>query len=58
MPERLLTSFGYAGTGDGAREWFAGMIPGLDVAIVRVLSAHPGESAGVLNAMRAFAPPH
>jgi alkanesulfonate monooxygenase SsuD/methylene tetrahydromethanopterin reductase-like flavin-dependent oxidoreductase (luciferase family) len=58
MPERLLTAFGYAGTGDGAREWFAGITPGLDVAIVRVLNAHPGDTGGVLAAMRAFAPPH
>jgi len=58
MPERLLSSFGYAGRGDGAREWFSRMAVGLDVAIVRVLNARPGDPSGVLAAMRAFAPPH
>ena len=56
MPERLLTSFGYAGTGEGAREWFAGVAEGLDVAIVRVLTPRPGDIGPVRAAMRAFAP--
>ena len=56
MPERLLTAFGYAGNGDGAREWLEAHAAGLDVAIVRVLSARPGERGAVEAAMRAFAP--
>jgi alkanesulfonate monooxygenase SsuD/methylene tetrahydromethanopterin reductase-like flavin-dependent oxidoreductase (luciferase family) len=58
MPERLLTAFGYAGRGDGAREWFAGISRGLDVAIVRVLTPRPGEAVPVRAAIRAFAPSH
>lgn len=59
MPERLLTMFGYGGRGEGAREWFAKMAVGLDVAIVRVLTPRPGDIAPVRAAMRAFAPaPH
>ena len=56
MPERLLATFGYAGTGDGAREWFAKMSRGLDVAIVRLLTPRPGDIAPIHAAMRAFAP--
>lgn len=56
MPERLLTAFGYAGRGDGAREWFASVARGLDVAVVRVLSPRPGDIRPVRAAIRAFAP--
>jgi alkanesulfonate monooxygenase SsuD/methylene tetrahydromethanopterin reductase-like flavin-dependent oxidoreductase (luciferase family) len=56
MPERLLTSLGYAGRGDGAREWFAGISRGLDVAIVRVLTPRPGDAGPVRAAIKAFAP--
>jgi len=58
MPERLLTSFGYAGTGEDVSEWFAGIAEGLDVAIVRVLTPRPGDIEPVRAAMRAFAPAH
>ncbi len=58
MPERMLTAFGYAGRGDGAREWFARMSRGLDVAIVRILTPRPGDPRPVEAAMRAFAPAH
>jgi alkanesulfonate monooxygenase SsuD/methylene tetrahydromethanopterin reductase-like flavin-dependent oxidoreductase (luciferase family) len=58
MPERLLRSFGYAGAGENAREWFAGMAEGLDVAIVRVLTTRPGDVGPVRAAMNAFAPTH
>lgn len=58
MPDRLIRSFGYAGTGEGAREWFAGIAEGLDVAIVRVLTPRPGDIEPVRAAMRAFAPAH
>ena len=56
MPERLVRSFGYAGTGDGAREWFAQIAAGLDVAIVRVLNPRPGDIGPVRRALEAFAP--
>ena len=46
----------YAGRGEGAREWFAKMAVGLDVAIVRLLTPRPGDLAPVQTAMRAFAP--
>ena len=58
MPERLLTTFGYAGRGDGAREWFATMAWGLDVAIVRILTPRLGDERPVRAAMEAFAPAH
>lgn len=58
MPERLLETFGYAGRGDGAQEWFARMSRGLDVAIVRILTPRPGDPRPVDAAMRAFAPSH
>jgi len=59
LPERMLTTFGYAGRGEGAREWFDKMARGLDVAIVRVLTPRPGDVAPVRSVMRAFAPgPH
>jgi alkanesulfonate monooxygenase SsuD/methylene tetrahydromethanopterin reductase-like flavin-dependent oxidoreductase (luciferase family) len=56
MPERMLTTFGYAGRGDGAREWFREMSRGLDVAIVRLLTPRPGDMRPVAAAMEAFAP--
>ena len=57
MPERLLTTFGYAGRGDGAREWFAKMSRGLDVAVVRLLTPRPGDMRPITAAISAFAPP-
>jgi len=56
MPERLLTTFGYAGRGDGAKEWFARMSRGLDVAVVRLLTPRPGDMRPVMAAIEAFAP--
>jgi hypothetical protein len=56
MPERMLTTFGYAGGGEGAREWFTKIAIGLDVAIVRLLTPRPGDLGPVQSAMRAFAP--
>jgi alkanesulfonate monooxygenase SsuD/methylene tetrahydromethanopterin reductase-like flavin-dependent oxidoreductase (luciferase family) len=56
VPERMLTTFGYAGRGDGAKEWFARMSRGLDVAVVRLLTPRPGDARPVQAAMAAFAP--
>lgn len=56
MPERLLASFGYAGRGEGAHEWFAAMAAGLDVGIVRILTPRPGDPRPVHAALEAFAP--
>ena len=56
MPERLVEAFGYYGRGEGAREKFALMAQGLDVAIVRVLSPRPGDPVPVQRAMEALAP--
>ena len=56
VPERLLTTFGYAGRGEGAREWWAKMSRGLDIAIVRLLTPRPGDMRPVKAAMEAFAP--
>ena len=58
MPERLLTTFGYAGRGDGAKEWFANVSRGLDIAVVRLLTPRPGDLRPVKSAMEAFAPAH
>ena len=58
MPERLLTTFGYAGRGDGARDWFMSMARGLDVAIVRILTPRVGDERPVRAAMESFAPAH
>ena len=56
MPDRMVSAFGYAGRGDGAREWLAKMAAGLDVAIVRVLTPRTGDPGPAQSAMRAFAP--
>ena len=56
MPERLLATFGYAGRGDGAREWFKKMSRGLDVAVVRLLTPRPGDMRPIKAALSAFAP--
>jgi alkanesulfonate monooxygenase SsuD/methylene tetrahydromethanopterin reductase-like flavin-dependent oxidoreductase (luciferase family) len=58
LPERMLTTFGYAGRGEGARDWFAKMAKGLDVAVVRLLTPRPGDPRPVQAAMGAFAPAH
>lgn len=56
MPDRLLATFGYAGRGDGAREWFAKMSRGLDIAVVRLLTPRPGDMRPITAAIDAFAP--
>ncbi len=53
MPERLVSAFGYYGDGRGAAEAFRKKAVGLDIAIVRVLAARPGDSEAVRAAMRA-----
>jgi alkanesulfonate monooxygenase SsuD/methylene tetrahydromethanopterin reductase-like flavin-dependent oxidoreductase (luciferase family) len=58
MSQRMLSTFGFAGRGDGAREWFATMARGLDVAVVRLLTPRPGDLRPVRAAMKAFAPAH
>lgn len=56
VPDRMIDAFGYAGDGTGARERFAALARGLDVAIVRVLSTRPGDAAPVRRAIAALAP--
>jgi len=58
MSGGFIDAFGYAGDGTGARERFARLAQGLDVAIVRVLSARSGEVQPVRAAMQAFGPPN
>lgn len=55
LPERMLAAFGYAGRGEGAREWLLEAAEGLDVAIVRILTPRPGDLRPVVAAMEAFA---
>ena len=55
-PDEMLNAVGYFGPAAGAREAFARLSRGLDVAIVRVLSAHPGKREPVVAAIEAFAP--
>ncbi len=55
-PDEMLNAVGYFGLAAGAREAFARLARGLDVAIVRVLSAHPGKREPVVAAIDAFAP--
>lgn len=56
MSDDLVNAFGYAGDGSDARERFTALAQGLDVAIVRVLSATPGDAAPVERAIAALAP--
>jgi len=53
VPEEMLSAFGYAGPAAGAPAAFARLSAGLDVAIVRVLVARPGNTDGVRATMRA-----
>jgi alkanesulfonate monooxygenase SsuD/methylene tetrahydromethanopterin reductase-like flavin-dependent oxidoreductase (luciferase family) len=53
VPDSLLTAFGYAGPASGAAAAFRRLSEGLDVAIVRVLAARPGDVNGARSAMRA-----
>jgi hypothetical protein len=56
MPERLVRSVGYYGTGADGPQAFAKLASGLDVAIVRVLNPRPGDPRPVRRAIEAFAP--
>ncbi|MDO8506645.1 MAG: LLM class flavin-dependent oxidoreductase [Candidatus Limnocylindria bacterium] len=56
MSDRFIDAFGYAGDGITARERVAELAQGLDVAIVRVLSARPGDEVPVHRAIAALAP--
>lgn len=53
VPDEMLTAFGYAGVASGAAAAFRKLSEGLDVAIVRVLVARPGDEEGVRATMRA-----
>lgn len=53
VPEEMLSALGYAGTGNGASAALRKFSAGLDVAIVRVLVARPGNVQGVRETMRA-----
>ena len=53
LPDELLTAVGYAGPASGAAAAFKRLSQGLDVAIVRVLVARPGDLGGVRAAMSA-----
>jgi len=56
MPERLVRALGYYGAGAGGPEKFASLARGLDVAVVRVLNARPGDERPVRRAIEIFAP--
>lgn len=56
VPDRMLTAFGYAGRGDGARDWFRAAARGLDIAVVRLLTPRPGDLRPIHAAIEAFAP--
>ena len=53
LPDEILNAIGYAGPDSGAAAAFKRLSEGLDVAIVRVLVARPGDLGGVRAAMRA-----
>jgi alkanesulfonate monooxygenase SsuD/methylene tetrahydromethanopterin reductase-like flavin-dependent oxidoreductase (luciferase family) len=53
VPDEMLSALGYAGPAAGAAAAFKRLSAGLDVAIVRVLVARPGNVEGVRAAMRA-----
>lgn len=53
VPDDMLSALGYAGPAVGAATAFKKLSAGLDVAIVRVLVARPGNVEGVRAAMRA-----
>jgi len=53
VPDEVLSAFGYAGPAAGAAAAFKRLGAGLDVAIVRVLVARPGNVEGVRATMRA-----
>ena len=53
IPDEMLSALGYAGPAAGAAAAFRSFSAGLDVAIVRVLVARPGNVEGVRATMRA-----
>ena len=53
VPDEMLSAFGYAGAAAGAAAALRTLSAGLDVAIVRVLVARPGDVEGVRATMRA-----
>jgi hypothetical protein len=53
VPDEMLSALGYAGPANGAAAAFKKLSGGLDVAIVRVLVARPGNVEGVRATMRA-----
>ncbi len=53
VPDEMLSAFGYAGAAAGAAAALRKLSRGLDVAIVRVLVARPGDLEGVRATMRA-----
>src|SRR5438093_1290923 len=53
VPDEMLSAFGYAGPAAGAAAALRTLSAGLDVAIVRVLVARPGDVEGVRATMRA-----
>ena len=53
VPDEMLSGLGYAGPAAGAAAAFKKLSAGLDVAIVRVLAARPGDVGGVRATMRA-----
>ena len=55
VSDELLLGVGYYGTPDGAKEHFAALAQGLDVALVRVVPARPGLDS-VRAVMTACAP--
>ena len=53
VSDEMLSALGYAGPAAGAAAAFMTLSAGLDVAIVRVLAARPGDVEGVRATMRA-----
>ena len=53
VPDEMVSALGYAGPATGAAAALRKLSAGLDVAIVRVLVARPGDVAGVRATMRA-----
>ncbi len=56
FPPDLLKRVGYYGPAEGAGKALAHLSQGLDIAIVRVVSARPGSIESALNTMRACQP--
>src|SRR5438552_3490275 len=53
VPDEVLSGLGYAGPAAGAAAAFKKLSSGLDVGIVRVLAARPGDAGGVRATRRA-----